>query len=112
MKVTRKNEVMPIDSGCGELRELYKSDKLDIAHVIVNTPSKKHMHKKTLEVYYITKGAGIVVIGDEELEVKEGDTIPIPKNTWHYLKTKGKPFELLTITHPKWTQEDEISEEK
>ena len=110
MKVIKQKDIEPIESSCGPLKELYSSGNVDISNVIINKPAKKHMHKKMEEIYYITKGEGILVLGEEELEVKEGDTIPIPKNTWHYLKPKDKPFEVLTIIYPKFDESDEIFE--
>ncbi|MBT4192023.1 MAG: cupin domain-containing protein [Candidatus Diapherotrites archaeon] len=110
MKIIRKDDVTPIDSSCGALRELYSSGNIDISHNIVTKDAKKHLHKKMEEVYYITKGEGIVVIGEEEFEVREGDTIPIPKNTWHQLKLAKEPFELIVVIHPKFDASDEIFE--
>ena len=110
MHIIKKENVSPIDSACGELRELYSSGNIDISHNIVTKDAKKHMHKKMEEVYYITKGEGIVVIGEEEFEVCEGDTIPIPKNTWHQLKLKSEPFELIIVIHPKFDETDGIFE--
>lgn len=83
---TSLQDVEPIQDPCGLLREIYNSENLSIAHVIVTADAKKHMHKKLEEVYYVTKGEGQIVIGNDVLDIKEGDTIPIPKNTWHFLK--------------------------
>lgn len=111
MKIIRKTDVPSIEDPCGQLKELYNSNNISIAHVVVSKISKKHKHNKLEEVYFITRGTGIVGIGNKEAEVKTGDTIPIPKNTWHYLKPKGKPFELLAITNPKYDPKDMILEE-
>ena len=112
MEVIRKDDVKPIISSCGPLRELYSSENIDISHVVIDKPTKKHMHKKMEEVYYIVKGKGILVLGEKEFEVNETDLIPIPKNTWHYLKPKNKPLEVLTIIHPKYNPKDEIFEKE
>lgn len=109
LKIIRMDDVPPKQDSCGELRELFSSKNIGIAHTIVSGTTQKHMHKRTEEVYYVIKGAGIMVLGDEEAIIREGDTIPILKNTWHCLKTiNGKPFELLAVTHPKFDQTDMI----
>jgi mannose-6-phosphate isomerase-like protein (cupin superfamily) len=106
-----KSEIKPKEDPCGLLRELYNSENLSIAHVIVQNESKKHMHKKMEEVYYVEKSEGELIIGDKILHIKEGDLIPIPKNTWHFLrKLKHKPLEILVITHPRFDPNDLILE--
>lgn len=107
-----KYDVKPKEDPCGLLRELYASENLSIAHDIVLRDAKKHMHRKMEEIYYVEKGEGKLVVGNTVLDIKEGDLIPIPKNTWHYLrKIKNKSLEVLVITHPKYDPEDMIFEE-
>lgn len=105
------SEVKPKESSCGLLKELYSSENLSISHIVVLKEGEKHMHEKMEEVYYVEKGEGEVVIGNKTLYIKKGDTIPIPKNTWHYLKKTGKEsLEVLVITHPRYDPEDLIFE--
>lgn len=111
VKKINKNEVKPKEDPCGALRELYNSRDLSIAYDVVTGTAGKHMHRKMEEVYYVEKGEGQLVIGEEILDIKEGDVIPIPKNTWHFLrKLEGKPLEVLVITHPKYDPNDLILE--
>ncbi len=44
-----------------------------------------HSHP-THEFYYVTSGRGIMVIGDEEAEVSQGDLIHIPPGEVHSLR--------------------------
>ena len=109
VKKINKKDIKPKKDPCGLLRELYGSKNLSIAHDVVLGTAQKHMHRKMEEVYYVEKGEGQLVIGEETLDIKEGDIIPIPKNTWHYLKKiEGKNLEVLAITHPKYIPEDLI----
>ncbi len=39
---------------------------------------KKHVHKDAEEVIYIISGRGISALGDEEVEMKQGDTMFVP----------------------------------
>ncbi len=106
---TSKSETVPKNDPCGLLRELYNSGDLSIAHVIVLGEAKRHLHRKMEEVYYVEKGEGQLLVGDELLEIKEGDVIAIPKNTPHFLKRiEGKPLEVLVITHPRFDPSDLI----
>jgi len=113
VKKINKKDIEPKKDPCGLLKELYSSKNVSIAHDIVLGTAQKHMHRKVEEIYYVEKGEGQIVIGEETLDIKEGDLIPIPKNTWHYLKKlEGKSLEVLVITHPKYIPEDLILAEE
>jgi len=105
---THIDDIVPIEDVCGQIRETYSSENISIAHVVVTGDAKPHLHRKMEEVYYVTKGQGQVVIGDKTLEIREGDTIPIPKDTVHYLRQTAGPLEILAITHPKFDPSDMI----
>jgi mannose-6-phosphate isomerase-like protein (cupin superfamily) len=47
----------------------------------------KHKHHKEDNFWYIVSGEGIVLLGDKEFEVKEGDSFIIPKGIVHSAKT-------------------------
>ncbi|MBI4019940.1 MAG: cupin domain-containing protein [Candidatus Aenigmarchaeota archaeon] len=105
-------DVKPLEDACGLLRELYHSDNMSIAHVEVIRDARKHKHLKMEEVYYVNKGIGQLYLGGKVLGIEEGDTIPIPKGTWHYLKKfRDIKLEVLAITHPRYDPEDVIFEE-
>ena len=106
-----KDKIEPKEDPCGLLRELYSSENLSIAHDVVLGKARKHKHIKMEEVYYVEKGSGKLIIGDEVLSIKTGDLVAIPKNTLHYLKKENnKDFEVLVITYPKFDADDLIYE--
>jgi mannose-6-phosphate isomerase-like protein (cupin superfamily) len=102
-------EVSPMEDTCGEIREIYKSDRLSLAHVRLSGKATRHLHHVMEEVYYITRGDGYLTIGEERYPIEEGDTIGIPKDVWHYLETEeGKEMELIAVTHPMFNSDDVI----
>jgi mannose-6-phosphate isomerase-like protein (cupin superfamily) len=102
-----KDEIVPKDDACGAIRELYRSPNLTMAHVEITGDAKSHLHKQMEEIYYVTKGEGELVIGDKVLKIREGDLIPIPKNTYHQLrKTNEAPFEIIFVTYPAFDMKD------
>ncbi len=103
MKISRDSIPAKI-TGCGELRELFLSENMSIAYVKVKGKTEEHFHNKILEIYYIEKGAGILVLDGNEMGVEEGDLIVIPPRTKHFLK--AKEMELLVITQPRWREDD------
>ena len=44
-----------------------------------------HSHP-THEFYYVTSGRGLMAIGDEEREIRQGDLVHIPPNAVHSLR--------------------------
>lgn len=110
--IIHKDDVAPKSDACGLIRQLYSSRHLTIAHVEVVGVAKKHSHLIMEEIYYVTKGSGELVLGDKVLKIKEGDTIPIPKNTAHQLRTvDGKPFDIIFVTYPRFDLSDVYFEE-
>ena len=104
-------EVKPLEDTCGQIRELYHSDNMSVAHVTIKTFAFSHQHRKMEEVYYILSGNGLLYIGEEKFKVLPGDTITIPKNTYHHLENVAfRPLELLVITHPRYDTSDVILE--
>ena len=85
-----------IHDGATTQWRLFKEDEFlstinGIVANIVNPDqaTELHQHENIEHVYYILSGLGIVRIGDEEQEVREGDAIYIPPRLLHNLKNAG-----------------------
>jgi mannose-6-phosphate isomerase-like protein (cupin superfamily) len=101
-------EVEGFQDTCGEIRELYSSENFSIAHVSLKGNARNHRHPSHVEeVYYILKGSGHLVLGDEKYPVEEGDVISIPREKPHYLEP-GEGMEVLSINHPPYSPDDVI----
>ncbi len=73
------------------ISKLAESENVSI-HVIIINPGvklKDHYHKFREEVYVILKGKGRIRIGDEYIDVTEGDVVLIPKGTIHSITNVG-----------------------
>ena len=46
-----------------------------------------HIHQQW-EICYVQEGSGVIVNGDEKIEVKKGDVCKIPPNTNHWMIPK------------------------
>ncbi|MFC1897752.1 cupin domain-containing protein [Chloroflexota bacterium] len=58
-----------------------------------------HQHENVEHVYFILSGVGIVMVGDEEQEVREGDAIYMPPRLTHAMTNTGTyPLRFLAIT--------------
>lgn len=48
-----------------------------------------HTHGRSEEIYHVSAGAGVVLLGDEALPVSPGDTVCIPPGTPHAMENTG-----------------------
>lgn len=97
------------------LREFLHPDKQDVdlryslAHAKVPVGETTWKHSlKTSEVYYITKGQGVMYIDDECKAVEPGDTVYIPPMATQCIENSGDiELEFICIVDPAWREEDE-----
>ena len=69
----------------------------------------EHYHRTTEEVYLVLDGAGRMRLGDEEADVRAGDTVVIPPGTRHKLWNDGPdPLVLLCCCAPPYRDEDTV----
>ena len=69
----------------------------------------EHYHRETEEVYLFTSGDGRMRLGDEETEVRAGDTVVIPPGVKHKLwNPSSEPLVLLCCCAPPYRDEDTV----
>jgi mannose-6-phosphate isomerase-like protein (cupin superfamily) len=69
----------------------------------------EHFHRTSEEIYYFTAGAGRMRLGDEEAEVRAGDTVVIAPGTRHKLFNDGaEPLVLLCCCAPPYSDADTV----
>ena len=57
---------------------------------------KKHIHKDAEEVIYILSGKGISGVNDTEVEMKQGETMFVPRGAVHWFYNPfAEPVEML-----------------
>lgn len=81
-----------------------------IAHAVLKPgkASLPHRLKESSEVYYILEGKGVMNIGGEEADVREGQAVYIPPGSWQHIRNSGNSdLEFLAIVYPFWKEEDE-----
>ena len=49
-----------------------------------------HRHDRTEEILFVHRGAGTLLVDDEEWPVEEGDTIYVPRGTYHGLRNDSE----------------------
>ena len=70
---------------------------------------KMHKHLNHVENVYILEGTGEFTVSDSTYEVKKGDLIIIPKNTWHGVTISSKkPMKAISIQSPEFKGLDRV----
>ena len=86
------------------------TDSLSTTFAIwVKLQVKMHKHLNHVENVYILEGTGDFTVSDSTYEVKKGDLIVIPKNTWHGLTISSKnPMKVISIQSPEFKGLDRV----
>ncbi len=86
--------INPADKECA-------SRRLTLGHTTVYATGSTtgHSHDDMEEVYYIAAGNGIMVVGEDEYEVHQGDALYVPPGVYHTTKQTGnQPLVLVWVT--------------
>jgi mannose-6-phosphate isomerase-like protein (cupin superfamily) len=68
-----------------------------------------HYHRISEELYVFIEGMGRIRVGDEERDVRAGDTVVLPPGTVHKLWNTGDgPLRLLCCCAPPYSHDDTI----
>ncbi|MEO8406106.1 MAG: cupin domain-containing protein [Chitinophagaceae bacterium] len=66
------------------------------------SPGRKmriHKHLNNDELIFIHKGEGVLTLDNESIEVKTGDVVFVPRDTWHGLDNTGKESLLMVFQY-------------
>ena len=84
-----------------------KQQSLAEATVPIGFTTYLHKHVQSEEIYHITKGTGLMTLGDEQFKVISGDTVCIPPGTQHQIYNTGKtPLTILCCCSPPYSHDD------
>ena len=66
-----------------------------------------HRHRLSEELYHVTHGAGIMVLGDSRFTIAAGDTVLILPGTAHWVEASGsEPLHILCCCSPPYSHDD------
>lgn len=79
------------------------------AIVPISTETQLHKHILSEEIYHISQGEGLMMLGDKELAVYSGDTICIHPNTAHNIKNIGAgDLKIICCCSPAYSDGDTV----
>ena len=84
-----------------------RSISIQVSEIPAGSEQPVHNHEPE-QCYYIIRGRGLMIIGNETREVNAGDAVHIPSNKKHGIKNIGNEvLEYLTTNSPGFTQDYE-----
>ena len=68
-----------------------------------------HRHHQSEELYHVTAGEGMMVLGAERFAVSAGDTVQIPPGTPHAIENRGTvELKILCCCAPPYAHDDTV----
>jgi mannose-6-phosphate isomerase-like protein (cupin superfamily) len=95
------------------IRELHHTEAQSLAEARLepDQATQRHYHRRSEEIYFVTKGSGSLEIDGEIRKVRPGDAILIPPGAWHTLENDGTSELLILCTcAPPYSDEDTFFE--
>lgn len=97
-----------------QIRELLHPDhhgarNQSLAEAIVEPGQRTvlHRHGRTEELYHVTRGEGVMRLGEERFRVVVGDTVLIPPGTAHCVEAVGdSALHILCCCSPAYSHDD------
>jgi mannose-6-phosphate isomerase-like protein (cupin superfamily) len=91
-------------STCGMRRDFVRVGKDEPLwfHYMRISDSRKHVHKRTTEYYYVTEGVGEIELDDETVPISKGDMIIVPPGVAHTARptTEAELHVLIIVVPP------------
>jgi mannose-6-phosphate isomerase-like protein (cupin superfamily) len=113
--LSKYNSAQPFTTKDGStIRELMhpaqqgnRNQSLAEATVPPGTTTLLHRHILSEELYHITAGEGVMMLGDEQFTVTLGDTVLIPPGTPHAIENRSTvELKILCCCAPPYSHDD------
>lgn len=88
-------------------RHPVKNQSLAEASVEPGMSTRLHRHLETEEIYHISAGEGVMILGEQQFAIGPGDSVLIPPGTAHAIRNTGnKVLRILCCCAPAYRHED------
>lgn len=80
--------------------------------IFIKKEVKMHKHITHSETIFVLEGTGVMQLGNEKINVKQGDLIFVPENTPHAVKVTSKlPLKVISNQAPEFDGTDRVYED-
>lgn len=114
LRQSRDAVVAYVTKDGSEIRELLhpeqhgvRNQSLAEAVVPPGTTTLLHRHQRTEEIYHVTRGGGLMTLGNTQFTIAVGDSVAILPGTPHCVaNTGGEPLHILCCCAPAYAHDD------
>ena len=110
MEVSSWNRAEPFVTKDGStIRELHHTSAQSLAEATLepDQATQRHYHRRSEEIYLVTKGSGSLEVDGDTRRVRPGDAVLIPPGAWHTLENDGtSELTILCMCAPPYSHED------
>lgn len=114
MKTALSEVLAYITKDGSEIRELLhpsrhpvRQQSLAEAVIPPGSCTQRHRHQVTEEIYHVTRGCGLMTLGERQFEICVGDSIAILPGTPHSVENKGsEALHILCCCAPAYSHDD------
>jgi mannose-6-phosphate isomerase-like protein (cupin superfamily) len=114
MRVRSQDTVPYVTRDGSEIRELMhpavhgnRNQSLAEATVASGAVTHLHVHHQSEELYHVTAGEGVMVLGEQRFPIAVGDTVCIPPGTPHRVENTGTTsLKILCCCAPAYSHDD------
>ncbi len=90
-------------------QSMYSDSSVSSTVIWIKKEVKPHYHATHSEQVLVIEGEGQMLLGHENLYIKSGDLIYIPKGTVHAVRVTSKlPMKVLSIQTPRFDESDRV----
>ena len=89
------------------IRELHHTQAQSLAEATLepDQATQRHFHRRSEEIYFVTKGSGSLEVDGETRRVRPGEAILIPPGAWHTIVAR-EALRFLCCCAPAYAHED------
>ena len=114
LKTALRDVVAYITKDGSEIRELlhpsqHAVHQQSLAEAVIpsGTATQLHRHRITEEIYHVTRGCGLMTLGETKFAIAVGDSIAILPGTAHCVENTGsEALHILCCCAPAYTHDD------
>ena len=91
------------------IRELHHTEVQSLAEATLEPgqATERHYHRRSEEIYLVTKGSGELEVDGDKRRIRPGDAILIPPGAWHTLENDGSSeLTILCMCAPPYSHDD------
>ena len=91
-----------------QIQKLSETEDVSCFLLCIHEDIKLHKHEIHSEHVMVVKGKAKMILGENEIRIRKGDLIFIPRNTPHSVTLLSKELKVISIQAPSYDGKDKV----